>query len=206
MTPEQLKKIVPGISENNLKTYVPLLNEAFEKYDINTPERQRCFIAQIAHESGSFRYTKEIASGKTYEGRADLGNTEPGDGVKFPGRCLIQCTGRANYRACSLFLFGDERLLEHPELLEEPQNAVDGACWYWTKNKLNEICDKPDNWYRLYRDKKRNKFEWLTIRINGGLNGYKDRLEFYERAKEVIKSIIPEEHAIPKEPELKEPK
>jgi putative chitinase len=192
-----IKKIVPGISEANLKTYTPLLNEAFKK--LGTPERQRCFIAQIAHESGSFNYVREIASGKAYEGRADLGNIYPGDGVKFRGRGLIQITGRSNYKACSLSLFGDERLLEHPELLEQPEYAMASAEWYWSRNKLNDICDKPDNWYRLYKNKKVNKFQWLTIRINGGLNGYEERLGFYNRAKEIIIDTIPNDKAIPKE-------
>ncbi len=186
MTPEQLKSIVPGISDNNLAVYLPLLNTAFEKYFINTNERQACFIAQIAHESDSFHAVKEYGTGKEYEGREDLGNTEPGDGIKFKGRGLIQVTGKSNYNLCSIFLFGDKRLLDEPDLLEEPESALGSACWYWTKNQLNDICDKDDKWIHVWKNKPYNKFQWLTVRINGGLNGYASRLNFYNRAKEVL--------------------
>jgi len=186
MTPEQLKKIVPLISDTNLNNYTPLLNTAFDKYQINTVERQCCFIAQVAHESESFRYTKELASGQAYEGRVDLGNTMVGDGVKFKGRGLIQTTGRKNYQLCSQFIFGDERLLEHPEYLEEPEYAVASACFYWTSHILNEICDSDANWTHTWKEKVYTRFQWLTVKINGGLNGYADRLAFYLKAKEVL--------------------
>ena len=186
LTNEQLKAIVPQISDNALATYVPLLNNAFEKYFINTSERQRCFIAETAHESDSFNAVKEYGTGKEYEGRQDLGNTEPGDGVKFKGRGLIQVTGKRNYELCSLFIFGDRRLLEEPDTLEQPEYALESACWYWTRNQLNEICDKDDLWVHVWKNRPYNRFEWLTVKINGGLNGYASRLSFYNRAKEVL--------------------
>ena len=186
ITKEQLKFIIPFISDINLNTYQPLLDSTFDKYAINTSERIRCFIAQVAHESGSFHYVKELASGEAYEGRTDLGNTEIGDGIKFKGRGLIQVTGRANYQVCSKFLFADDRLLLQPSLLEQPVNALNSACWFWNIKNLNFICDQDATYTHLYKDKPYNKFQWLTIRINGGLNGYADRLAFYERAKQVI--------------------
>lgn len=181
-----LKKICLHITDKNLETYTPLLNEAFKRYEIDTNERIACFLSQIIHESGSFRYVKEIASGKAYEGRLDLGNTQAGDGVKFKGRGLIQTTGRSNYRAVSIFLFDDLRLLDNPEILEEPKYALESACYYWKSRNLNFICDKPDDWRIMHKDKSRNKFEWLTIKINGGLNGYKDRLHYYNLARTVL--------------------
>ena len=186
LTEEQLKKICPHISDINLKVYTPLLNTAFEKYQINTKERIACFLAQIIHESGSFKYVEEIASGKAYEGRLNLGNTQAGDGVKFKGRGLIQTTGRSNYRAVSIFLFNDLRLLDNPEILEQPEYALESACYYWKTRELNLICDKPDNWVIIHKDKSRDKFQLLTIKINGGLNGYSDRLHHYKLAKEVL--------------------
>jgi putative chitinase len=134
----------------------------------DTPIREAAFVAQVAHESGSFRYTKEIASGEAYEGRADLGNTEPGDGVRFKGRGYIQVTGRANYKACGEALGLD--LIEHPELLEDITNACRSAAWFWYIKGLNQLGDKGD-------------FLGITKRINGGTNGWKERMAFFDRAK-----------------------
>lgn len=188
MTPQLLKQIVPQISEANAKIYANLLHSAFIKYAINTKERVCCFIAQVAHESMTFSRTVEIADGSQYEGRKDLGNTQPGDGKKFKGRGLIQITGRFNYKECSKYLFRDERLLGHPELLEQPENAVNCSVWYWHSRKLNDICDKPDDWTNTWKGRTYNRFQWLTVRINGGLNGIIDRYQHYDRAKQAFEN------------------
>jgi putative chitinase len=151
--------------------YLHHLNECFDRWEINTPERQSAFLAQVAHESGSLRCVKEIASGEAYEGRSDLGNLEPGDGVRFKGRGLIQITGRANYATCGRAL--ELPLLTQPELLEQPANAVQSAGWFWKSRGLNELADRGD-------------FKLITKRINGGYNGYQERVALYERAQRVL--------------------
>lgn len=144
---------------------------------ISTRLAVAAFLAQVGHESGSLVYSKELGGPSyfaRYEGREDLGNTQPGDGPKFCGRGLIQVTGRDNYRKCSLALFGDERLLSTPELLEKPEWAVRSAVWYWTKNGLNALADA-------------GRFTDLTRKINGGTNGLEDRKERYKLALSVLK-------------------
>lgn len=128
----------------------------------------------------------EMIANKVYANRMGNGDESSGDGWKFRGRSLIHCTGKDNYRACSLYLFGDERLLKNPELLEEPENAVKAALWYWHSRKLNDIADLDKSFSIIIKGYKRNKFEYLTIKINGGLNGYADRLEFYQRAQKYL--------------------
>jgi len=172
ITGDELKKIMPFASVAKINTFVTPLNAAMKEFGISdTPLREAAFIAQIAHESGGFHYVEEIASGAAYEGRKDLGNLEEGDGVRFKGRGLIQITGRANYEACGLAL--DLPLLAEPELLERPDNACRSAAWFWSSRKLNELADKED-------------FIAITKKINGGTNGYKDRMAYYERAKQTI--------------------
>lgn len=170
---EQLKRIMP-YAGHRLTLFVAPLNATMDANEITTPARRAAFLAQIAHESGSLRYTREIASGEAYEGRADLGNTEPGDGVRYKGRGLIQITGRANYRACSIGLYGDpDILLQHPDLIETVAGACDSAGWYWKSRGLNALADL-------------GKFRAITLRVNGGLNGYADRLEYFHRAQKVL--------------------
>jgi len=160
--------------------YANHLVNYMQEYEINSLLRARHFLSQLAHETAGFVYVREIASGADYDtGRkaAMLGNTPEadGDGQKYKGRGLIQVTGRANYEACSLALFGDKRLLDTPELLEQPEWAVKSACWFWQTKKLNALADA-------------NDIERITKRINGGLNGFESRKKWYARAEEIIKT------------------
>ena len=172
ITLEQLPKIMPYASRR-AALYLGPLNDAMTEFGIDTPPRIAAFLSQIAHESGSLRYVREIADGKAYDGRAALGNTQPGDGPRFKGRGLIQITGRANYRACSVALYGDERLLDRPELLEDIVPACRSAAWFWQSRGLNALAD-------------RGEFKAITKVINGGFNGYEDRLAYYQRATGVL--------------------
>lgn len=173
ITLEQLKKVIP-YAGRRAEMYLVPLNEAMEEFGITSPQRQAAFLAQIAHESGSLRYTRELASGAAYEGRADLGNCELGDGVRFKGRGLIQITGRANYASCSLALYADsEMLLDQPELLEGVSAACRSAAWWWQAHGLNALADAGD-------------FNRITRRINGGTNGAAERLAFYSAAQAVL--------------------
>ncbi|MFA5026620.1 MAG: glycoside hydrolase family 19 protein [Candidatus Methylomirabilota bacterium] len=173
ITLDQLRAIIP-FAMSRAPIYLVPMNDAMAEFQINTPARQAAFLAQVAHESGSLRYTRELASGAAYEGREDLGNTEVGDGAKYRGRGLIQITGRANMAKCSAALYGDpDHLLSNPEVLELPAAACRSAAWFWQSHGLNELADAGD-------------FIRITKRVNGGTNGYADRLDFYERAKKVL--------------------
>lgn len=179
LTNEHLKKIYPQSTEDNRQKYLPYLNYYAVMYEVNTFERWCAFLAQIGHESGQLYYVEEIANGKAYEGRKDLGNTENGDGQKYKGRGLIQVTGRKNYQLFDEWVdnvpIGTD-FVENPELLKEPQYAVLSAFWYWDANKLNRYCTL-----------KEEDFKKLTKAINGGYNGYADRVSIWNRAKEVLK-------------------
>jgi len=125
---------------------------------------------------------------KVYANRLGNGPETSGDGWRFRGRGLIQLTGRSSYDDCSKALTGDTTTFQNaPDLLATPQYAVASACWFWTVYKtLNAIADQPDNWTTMYKNKLYSKFQWLTICINGGLNGYDDRLALWEKAKTVL--------------------
>ena len=114
LTLAQLLKIMP-LARTRAVAFLDPLNAAMAEFSINTPARQASFLAQLAHESGQLVYVRELASGAAYEGRKDLGNVRPGDGVRFRGRGLIQVTGRSNYAACGKALGLD--LLAQPALL-----------------------------------------------------------------------------------------
>lgn len=173
ITINQLKQIMPH-ARSKVILYAEPLADAMDEFDIDTPQRQAAFLAQVAVESGELRYVEELASGEAYEGRADLGNTESGDGKRFKGRGLIQITGRANYESCGAALGLD--LLANPEYLESPANACRSAAWFWKSRGLNELADA-------------GNFRKITIKINGGIGKhthYEDRLAYWETAKEAI--------------------
>ena len=148
--------------------------QCMDRYQINTPLRQTHFLAQIGHESGELRFQEEVASGRAYEGRVDLGNTQPGDGVRFKGRGLIQLTGRANYKDYDRVNQFDKDVLNEPYLIAEDKAlCVDVAGWFRHKHELNALADKDD-------------LEKITRCINGGINGLSHRRKLCLRAKSLF--------------------
>lgn len=166
LTIEQLRRIMPH-AKTRADVFLSHINATLEEFEINTPRRISAFLAQLAHESGELRYVEEIASGVAYEGRADLGNTQRGDGMRFKGRGLIQITGRANYLACSKY-FGVD-FVEDPAKLAAPEWAVRSAGWFWQSRRLNSLADLGD-------------FRAITKKINGGYNGEAQREAYYKAA------------------------
>jgi len=170
MTPADLTLMMPHAS-SRAAIYAEPLTLTMVEFDISTPRRQSAFLANIAHESGSLRYVEEIATGDAYEGRKDLGNTQPGDGRRFKGRGLPQITGRDNYRVCGAALGLD--LLANPELLEQPLPAARSAGWFWKTRKLGPIADA-------------DKFGTVCRVWNGGFNGIDDRIIHWLRIRRAL--------------------
>ncbi|UBF24365.1 hypothetical protein K9N68_22010 [Kovacikia minuta CCNUW1] len=171
LTVQQILSIAPEANSDRVKALAPWLNEAMVEFSINTPLRQAHFLAQVAHESDRFNALEEYASGADYEWRDDLGNTQPGDGVRFKGRGLIQVTGRTNYGECGRALGVD--LISNPRRLADPDLACRSAGWYWSTRQLNKDADRDD-------------VETVTRIINGGYNGLDDRINLLRAAKRVL--------------------
>lgn len=157
---DALKGHVP----NNVLSQIP---ETAAKFNITTNLRLAHFLSQCAHESGEFKWVVEFASGKAYEGRADLGNTQPGDGVKFKGRGYIQLTGRANYQKFSKFC--GEDCVANPDLVANKYPMM-SAAYFFDSNKLWSICDKGAT---------ETDVKAVTKRVNGGYNGLDDRQKHF---------------------------
>jgi putative chitinase len=180
LTAQQLRAAT-GCTAERADEWLPHIARACETFAINTPARLAAFLAQIGHESGRLVYVREIwgptPAQQRYEGRADLGNTQPGDGKRYMGRGLIQTTGRTNYRATrdglAAYVPNMPDLEAMPALLERPDLAAMSAAWFWQSRELNTFADLGD-------------FIRITKRINGGTNGLADRQALYEAAKAVL--------------------
>ena len=180
-----------------------VLSEEMIKAGIDTPLRICHFLAQMSHESAGFtilqenlnysaqgllkifpRYFKdglevkyarkpEMIANRVYGNRMGNGAEDTGEGFKYRGRGIIQLTGKDNYRVYSQSIFGDNRLLENPDLASDISVAAKIACAFWVRNKLNDLADKDD-------------VVGITRRINGGTIGLDHRKELLNKAKQSI--------------------
>jgi predicted chitinase len=171
---------------NRYAQLLPGFIRGMQLAQITNVRRAAEWFAQLGHESGGLRWMEEIADGSAYEGRADLGNTQPGDGRKYKGHGPIQITGRHNHTAVSRWAFeqkytDDPNLfVNRPELLGSDQYGFLGAAWYWTvaRPNINAMCDAGD-------------LNGVTRAINGGLNGIDERRARYDRALAFGDRLLP---------------
>ena len=179
LSDDRLRQIMPNLDAATLPLYLPALNQAMQVYDVNTALRTAAFIAQLAHESGEFRWMEEIWGPTDAQRRyeppnalaAKLGNTEAGDGKRFKERGPIQITGRFNYAKYGGLLGID--LVADPALAATPEVAFATAGLYWKTNGLHELADA-------------EQFGAITRCLNGGTNGLPNRQKYYATAKAVL--------------------
>jgi putative chitinase len=182
LTSEQLQSIMPRVPATRNSELLPFLTSAMAEFAIEAPARAAAFLAQLAHESGQFRFMEEIWGPTDAQRRYEpvtrlsqgLGNTEVGDGKRFKGRGPIQLTGRANYKRFGDLL--DLDLVADPPRAAKPDVAFRVAGLYWSKNGLNELADVATA----------DAFKEITRRINGGTNGLTERQAFYVVARRVL--------------------
>lgn len=175
------------------------LPDTMAKFNINTTLRLAHFLSQCAHESGNFSATREnlnysadrlrvvfpkyfptpeIAKqyarnqvkigSRVYANRMGNGDEKSEEGYKFRGRGYIQLTGKSNYQAFDKFV--SDNIIAEPELVASKYPLM-SAAWFFDKNNLWAICD-----LGATDDAVKN----LTKRINGGLNGFDDRLKKFK--------------------------
>lgn len=210
ITSEQLIKIVNGVgTKANITSITVALSRYGVQAGLDKPHRAAHFIAQVAHESGGFKFDHEIwgptpAQAK-YDTRVDLGNTpqKDGDGKLYAGRGPIQVTGKSNYTRFHQWAVDEGYIppdfVTNPDaILTDPWEGL-SAIWYWavgnpTGKSLNVYADE-------------NNIEQITKKINGGLNGFDDRVNYYVRAALVLLRYPPDDviefqkHAFPKQPD-----
>lgn len=174
-----------GCSLARATEMLPGMENAMRAANINTPLRAAHWCSQIGHESVGLQYMEEIASGAAYNGRADLGNTQPGDGPRFKGSGPIQLTGRNNFRAFTRWANAQGHtnidFEAHPRLVRsEPKWGFLAASWYWTvaRPNLNAQADRDD-------------VVAVTKSINGGTNGLADRRTRLARCKGLGNRLLP---------------
>lgn len=201
ITLEKFKQLFP--SNKNPQDWVTAINTICPRYNITHGPRLWMFLAQCGHESNSFtivsenlNYSREgllkvfpkyfdvknvdqyarkpiaIAS-RCYANRIGNGDETSQDGWKYRGRGPIQTTGKANYEAFSKFYFTDDTAVKNPDILLEPMVGIAAACFFWTKNNLNEISDRED-------------VTRATKVINGGSHGLEDRKTRFANAKRIL--------------------
>jgi putative chitinase len=200
-----LKVVAPSARDSYLEA-IRQGSALFEQHGINTPQRMAHFLAQAMQETGAFTVLRENMnysaprlleifgvgkhSAKITKVEApilahhpqkiaervyglgnpkkakELGNTQAGDGFTYRGNGILQTTGRGNHRrignACGVDFEGN------PNLVTAPEHALKPALQEWTEGNLNVFADK-------------NDIRTITIRINGGLNGFAERKAFFKR-------------------------
>lgn len=174
------------VSMARYEELAPAFNRALIQAGCTTVLRVTMWCSQIGHESGGLVHMEEIASGADYEGRRDLGNTQPGDGKRFKGRGPIQVTGRNNYTSLSKwahskgYVDSPTKFVDNPELLAQPDFGFLGAVWYWTvaRPQMNQLADD-------------QLLIAATQAVNGGQHGIDDRRKFYYRALALGDALLP---------------
>lgn len=133
VTVEIVSRMCPGAPLANIEAHLPRVLNALVAPQLADRQMVLMVLGTIRAETGRFAPISEGVSQfntppggpdfALYDGRASLGNTEPGDGARFKGRGFVQLTGRANYQKFGEAIGLGNQLIENPELANDPDTA-----------------------------------------------------------------------------------
>jgi putative chitinase len=203
LTKGQIKALFPAAPRVHVDRFADLHEALFAAFGLMLSLfRLHFFLAQIGHESRGlsggtealgytakrlmqvwprrfpneatalpFAGRPEALANHVYAGRNGNGAPESGDGYRYRGRGYMQLTGRSGYRAvgalCGL------PLEDNPDLAAHPDHALHVALGFWQWKGANAPCDTGD-------------FRAVTKLVNGGINGWDDRLTWLEKVRRVV--------------------
>ena len=138
------------------------------------------FLGQCGHESAGLRYPMEIHDGSNYEGRTDLNNVNPGDGVKFAGTGWIQVTGRYNHQSFADAI-GDPKVMELGKTYTSEKYPWSISGNWWRNNNMKALCAQ-------HKACTNADIDVIGARVNGRNrpNGADDRIAYTDRAYKTL--------------------
>ncbi|WP_279156112.1 PAAR domain-containing protein [Obesumbacterium proteus] len=161
ITSDEFSKITTGLSADEMQTYLDSINLWLPWFGINTCREKTHFLAQVCGETSAFRYMSEIGGERaTY--------------APWYGRGLLQLTGKINYLAYDEF--SDDIIMSHENKLLSLPHALISALWYFC-NKTSCLSHSGED-----------DFNTVTCIINGGCNGYNNRLGYFNKIVTVLKA------------------
>lgn len=201
ITKEEFQSVVPDVSWKYASPYLDIIDEVLDSYQINTPLRKAHFLAQISHESGSFKFVKEnlnysanalyavfrkyfptLAAASLYARQPEkiankvyanrMGNGDEASGEGWKYRGRGLIQLTGKDNYRSFSADAGQDFVANPDLLTQPEWALASACWFWKKRNINKFADEDD-------------IHMVTKRINGGFNGLEDRQHFLEEYKKL---------------------
>lgn len=185
ITVAQVAKMCPGAPIGNIKAHLPRVLHALTKRGLGDKRMILMAIATIRAETGRFESIGEYRSRfnsspnghpfDLYDNRKDLGNRGDPDGRSFKGRGFVQLTGRANYTEFSRELGLGDRLVQDPELANDPEIAADLLALFLQSKeaKIRAALDADD----LARARKL---------VNGGSHGLAEFTESYRIGSAIL--------------------
>ena len=171
-TPQLMQQLTAYPADSFDEVFVNDCNRLFRETGFDAHlDAMQMLMANMMHETCNFLYMKEIADGWAYEGRTDLGNTSSGDGPRYKGAGVLQLTGKYNYSRQADGI-GDPKVMDGVDYVSNTYPFTSARIWI-EENNLLSVCLTQG-------------FDQCCLRINGGWNGYEDRLNKYHTCQKYM--------------------
>lgn len=203
ITEEKLSKILPKLTQSQIKDWVEVFRAVCSEYNLITSNRVASFIGQAIHESQGLKLLEEnlnytsaerlikifpndfvdLEDAKKYVGKPEEianrvyanqgGNGDEASGDGWKHRGRGIGQLTLKENYMKYFAYKGLDLLTSPDIVSTKKYAADSFGWFFRKNRLYSLCDKWD-------------IKGLSKKINGGRTGLDERILICNRVRQIL--------------------